>query len=139
MANYDFTYRTNYFRVKDEDAYQEFIKHIRNISPDEDFSEIKDGIVWHGMGGYDCTPEYIDLPLETKTIKNVLENDEKFYDRNHNLIPETGKTLNDYELKSYMTSMTHTKMPVSTDFSTNYKSCYRMTTVSYIWNQVTKN
>ena len=32
MANYDFTYRTNYFRVKDEDAYQEFIKHIRNIS-----------------------------------------------------------------------------------------------------------
>ena len=28
----------------------------------------------------------------------MLENDEKFYDRNHNLIPETGKTLNDYEL-----------------------------------------
>lgn len=45
MANYDFTYRTNYFRVKDEDAYQEFIKHIRNISPTEDFSEVKDGIV----------------------------------------------------------------------------------------------
>ena len=50
------------------------------------------------MGGYDCTPEYIDLPLETETIKNMLENDEKFYDMNHNLIPETGKTLNDYEL-----------------------------------------
>ena len=98
MANYDFTYRTNYFRVKDEDAYQEFIKHIRNISPTEDFSKIKDGIVWHGMGGYDCTPEYIDLPLETETIKNMLENDKKFYDRNHNLIPENGKTLNDYEL-----------------------------------------
>lgn len=31
MANYDFTYRTNYFRVKDEDAYQATRKGEKNV------------------------------------------------------------------------------------------------------------
>ena len=59
MANYYSSYRTNYFRVTDENRWNDLFS---KLSGDDlsDFSEVKDGIQVHGFGGYDYVAYDID-------------------------------------------------------------------------------
>lgn len=61
MANYECTYRTNYFCVTDEEKYK---KLISKISGDyfEDFTE-DDTPDLHGFGGYGCWSFVSELTL----------------------------------------------------------------------------
>lgn len=53
MANYYATSRTNYFRVTDEEKYQEIFSKLSSEAGIEDFSETKDdGSIIHGFGSY---------------------------------------------------------------------------------------
>ena len=84
MANYISAYRTNYFRVTDEDKYNELIKKLSG----EDFElfdkTAEDGTVYHGFGGYggiaydangtEDFDEYIDDFLED--LRPIIPKDE---------------------------------------------------------------
>ena len=59
MANYLATARTNYFRVTNEEKYQELFSKLVSEDEIEDFTEIKDGTTYHGFGAY-APIEYID-------------------------------------------------------------------------------
>ena len=52
MANYMATARTNYFRVTDENRYSELFDKLYCEDSIEDFTENKDGIIYHGFGAY---------------------------------------------------------------------------------------
>ena len=54
MADYYGIYRTNYFHVTDEEAYQKLIEGVKEVSDFEDFTKVADdGSVLHGFGGDD--------------------------------------------------------------------------------------
>ena len=53
MANYMATARTNYFRVTDEKRYAELFKGLCSEGEVYDFTEEKDGVIYHGFGSYD--------------------------------------------------------------------------------------
>lgn len=79
MANYECASRTNYFRVTDEEKYQElFGKFTDNIV--QDFSKEIDGIIYHGFGAYDSV-EYClecDFNVFIKELRKILPEDEAF-------------------------------------------------------------
>lgn len=52
MANYECSSRTNYFRVTDEERYNELFENL--VSNDEvyDFTKEENGAVLHGFGSY---------------------------------------------------------------------------------------
>lgn len=53
MANYNATSRTNYFRVTDEEKYQEIFSKLSSEAGIEDFTKTKDdGSILHGFGSY---------------------------------------------------------------------------------------
>ena len=72
MSSYISASRTNYFRVTDEEKYNEL---CRNLIVEGDtishFTWEKDGILYHGFGAY-CEIEYFD--------KNDPENDPDYTD-----------------------------------------------------------
>lgn len=53
MANWYGATRTNYFKVNDEEKYQELFKRLWNEDdPVEDFSRTEDNQLWHAFGAY---------------------------------------------------------------------------------------
>lgn len=52
MANWYGTTRTNYFRVKDEERYQQLFSRLSGEEPVEDFTKTVDKKIYHGFGSY---------------------------------------------------------------------------------------
>jgi len=52
MANWYGATRTNYFKVTDEERYQQLFKRLSCEDPVEDFSKTIEGQVWHAFGAY---------------------------------------------------------------------------------------
>lgn len=83
MANYMGTTRTNYFRVTDENRYQELFSRLRGEDDIRDFTKEKDGILYHGFGTYGCI-EYEDEDGELylddffNELQKILPDDEAF-------------------------------------------------------------
>lgn len=83
MANYVAAARTNYFRVTDEQKWQGLFEGL--CAEDiEDFSEVKNGVMYHGFGGYDSidyfdpdTEEY-SFDLFLRKLQKILPEDEAF-------------------------------------------------------------
>lgn len=84
MANYTAASRTNYFRVTDEDKYSELFSNLTSEDIINDFTETKDGIIYHAFGCYgsityedyetdDCSLERFLLELQ-----KILPEDEAF-------------------------------------------------------------
>lgn len=91
MANTNIIYRTNYFRVTDENAYKKIYNNI-DAEDIEDFSEEKDGMLYHGFGGFGSI-SYCDCE---KAIKELFEEKEnKIFDQNKNPITLEDAVLND--------------------------------------------
>lgn len=87
MADYLATARTNYFRVTDEERYQEFFKHLVANGEVEDFTKEQDGVVYHGFGAYASIDYQVDLENEesefdfdcfVKELQKILPEDEAF-------------------------------------------------------------
>lgn len=68
MANYNSAFRTNYFRVIDEEAYK---KLFENIKSSEGaifyFTKEKEGEIYHGFGG-DGEGGYVDPEDEDENV-----------------------------------------------------------------------
>lgn len=83
MANYMSTSRTNYFRVTDEKRYQELFNNLCSEDNIHDFTEEKDGILYHGFGAYSSV-EYMDEDEEYNfdaflaELQKILPEDEAF-------------------------------------------------------------
>ena len=91
MANTNIIYRTNYFRVTDEEAYKKIYNNIY-AEDIEDFSEEKDGILYHGFGGFGS----ILYNNCEKAIKELFkEKENKIFDRDNNLISIENAILED--------------------------------------------
>lgn len=53
MANWYGASRTNYFKVKDEQRYQELFNRLKGEENEiSDFTKIVEGETWHGFGTY---------------------------------------------------------------------------------------
>ena len=89
MSQYYGNTRTNYFRVTDESKYNELFSHLICDGDDiSDFTKVdKDGIIWHGFGGYG-TIDFIEnshdddmdynFDLFIKELQKILPEDEAF-------------------------------------------------------------
>ena len=64
MADYLAVARTNYFRVTDEERYQELFEHLVTNGDVQDFTEERNGVVYHGFGAYASIDYQIDLENE---------------------------------------------------------------------------
>ena len=89
MANYTAVARTNYFRVTDEEEYQKLFSNlITTIGEDiEDFTEVRDGVTYHGFGSYDSISYKLDcqddccecdIGVFLEKIQKILPDDEAF-------------------------------------------------------------
>ena len=84
MANYEEISRTNYFRVTDEERYQELFNHLTSEGKIYDFTRTdKDGIIWHAFGGFYCihykvdeNDEWEDRDEFFSEIQEILPDDE---------------------------------------------------------------
>lgn len=87
MADYLATARTNYFRVTNEEKYQELFKHL--IANDEvrDFTEDRSGVLYHSFRAYGSIDYQVDLEDEesecdfdhfVKELQKILPEDEAF-------------------------------------------------------------
>lgn len=77
MANYYANARTNYFRVTDEEKYQELFSELTGEDNIEDFSKEEDGVLWHGFGAYSPIEymhleTYAELMDRCPDIKNAV-------------------------------------------------------------------
>lgn len=92
MANYECTYRTNYFCVTDEEKYK---KLISKISGDyfEDFTE-DDTPDLHGFGGYGCWSFVSELTLSEWLEEHAAEEKPK------RIYKETAEGTGDLEIIS---------------------------------------
>ena len=85
MANYYEVTRTNYFRVTDEDKYQELFQMLTSEDNIEDFTkEDSDGVIYHGFGAYSSI-EYFDEESDEYNLdkwfyqlQTILPDDEAF-------------------------------------------------------------
>ena len=86
MANYEETSRTNYFRVTNEERYQELFNHLVSEDKIYDFTKIdKNGIAWHAFGSFgyiryktdedDC---WMDRDTFFNELQKILPDDEAF-------------------------------------------------------------
>lgn len=84
MANYYANVRTNYFRVTDEEKYQKLFNRLGSEYQIEDFSEVKDGVMYHGFGAYGTIDFYdendleIDFDIFLKEMQEILPDNEAF-------------------------------------------------------------
>ena len=83
MANYNAVSRTNYFRVTDEEKYEKLFNSLISEDDIEDFTEVKDGITYHGFGSYSSI-DYLDeneeyhFDLFLTELQKILPEDEAF-------------------------------------------------------------
>lgn len=83
MANYCETCRTNYFRVTDEGRYQALFNDLTAEDEIHDFTEIRDGVIWHAFGSYSfITFAYIDMDGEEEYDMGL------FYDELQDILPD---------------------------------------------------
>lgn len=89
MANYTAVARTNYFKVTDEEEYQKLFSNlITTIGEDiEDFTEVRDGVTYHGFGSYDSISYRLDcqddccecdIGVFLEKIQKILPDNEAF-------------------------------------------------------------
>ena len=91
MANYLSTTRTNYFRVTDEERYQELFEGLTPADDILDFSKEIDGVFYHGFGAYtdidyrcntseenDCDNYGYDFDKFLQELQKILPDDEAF-------------------------------------------------------------
>ena len=86
MANFMCATRTNYFRVTDEDRYQILFSNLVSEDNINDFTQEKDGVIFHGFGAYsdinyyDDTDENLDydISLFLEELQKILPEDEAF-------------------------------------------------------------
>lgn len=84
MANYIGTSRTNYFRVTNEQKYNELINNLICEDNIHDFTEERNGILYHGFGAYDSIEymenEYDDYDFNKflKELQKILPDNEAF-------------------------------------------------------------
>lgn len=84
MANYTATCRTNYFRVTNEERYNELFSMLSAEGEIYDFTKVdEDGCIWHGFGCYDtvfCYDEELDEYTDAFYVglKDILPDDEAF-------------------------------------------------------------
>lgn len=89
MATYEATMRTNYFRVTDEEKYNDLYAGLVGDAYIEDFTKTENGIIYHGFGTYgsidwitpetreDDDPEY-DFDMFINKLREILPDDECF-------------------------------------------------------------
>lgn len=83
MANYYETCRTNYFRVIDEGRYQALFNSLTAEDEIHDFTETRDGVIWHAFGSYSfITFAYIDTDGEEEYDMGL------FYDELQDILPD---------------------------------------------------
>ena len=88
MANYMGASRTNYFRVTDENRYQELFNNLCSEDEIHDFTKEKDGVTYHGFGCYgsvEYTGEtdedgFTDYCFDTfvNELQKIIPDDEAF-------------------------------------------------------------
>ena len=84
MANYMATARTNYFRVTDEEKWQELFNGLCCEDEIHDFTEERNGVKYHGFGAYDFinylggNEEECDWEKFVTELKKILPDDEAF-------------------------------------------------------------
>lgn len=84
MANYMGTCRTNYFRVTDEEKYQELFSNLVSVDDIHDFTRVKDRVLYHGFGSYDSITYYdeesdeCDFDFFLDELQKILPDDEAF-------------------------------------------------------------
>lgn len=87
MADYLAMARTNYFRVTDEEKYQELFKHLVANGEIKDFTNEQDGVIYHGFGAYSSIDYQVDLKDKEseldfdyfeKELQKILPEDEAF-------------------------------------------------------------
>ena len=101
MADYLATARTNYFRVTDEEKYSKLFNRLRCEDRIEDFTENKDGVIYHGFGAYGS----IDYLASNEEDSDYLAGDEEDSEYNWDeFITELQKILPDDEAFIYMES-----------------------------------
>ena len=90
MANYECYCRTNYFRVTNEEKYQELFGRLSSEYGVDDYSTTKDGVLLHGFGAYSpLTLNHIWSPEEkTKLVKEIIESymPDDFFSENGELL-----------------------------------------------------
>ena len=87
MADWLIMTRTNYFRMTDEEKYQEIFKHLVTNGEIKDFTKEQDGVLYHGFGTYDGIDYQVDLEDEEseydferfiEELQKILPEDEAF-------------------------------------------------------------
>ena len=87
MADWLIMTRTNYFRVTDEEKYQEIFKHLVTNGEIKDFTKEQDGVLYHGFGAYSSIDYRVDLEDEEseydferfiEELQKILPEDEAF-------------------------------------------------------------
>lgn len=79
MANYIGTFRSSYFRVEDEDAYEALKHHLVVTDDDIKFwNKEKDGAIYHGFGGYGSIVGYVE---DARAYEDGESDEEPNYDR----------------------------------------------------------
>ena len=85
MANYMATTRTNYFRVTDEEKYDQLIEGLTPKNNIRDFTKKdEDGTIWHGfgcMGSIDYCPQdndECDFDAFIRELQKILPENEAF-------------------------------------------------------------
>ena len=84
MANYEATTRTNYFRVTDEEKWQELFEGLISHDEIDDYTKKKDGITYHGFGAYssieymDAETEECDFDIFINELQKILPDNEAF-------------------------------------------------------------
>ncbi len=75
--------RTNYFRVTNEERYQELFKHLVANGEVEDFTKEQDGVIYHGFGAYasidyQVKEDELDFNYFLEELQKILPEDEAF-------------------------------------------------------------
>ena len=99
MANYMATARTNYFRVTDEEKWQELFNGLCCEDEIHDFTEDREGVKYHGFGAYASIEYMSKVYIEGETEEDGYDDYEYDFDE---FITELKKILPDDEAFVYM-------------------------------------
>ena len=91
MANYQGVYRTNYFKVIDEDVYQKLIDEVQTVNDFNDFTLVtEDKQILHGFGGQSIFSYPGGEENFFKALKKIIPDNEVF------IMVESGHAELDY-------------------------------------------